>query len=181
MLVVLLSVNVSCLLRFVTRNHKMTLMKDSNSKRPIINFLRNVQNKTKKKLNKHLLKNLNEMKVENESLDAKLLDVNFIIDFLRHKNYVLDDKFECLEEELIASKYDMPISFNAKLGHILSSQKTYSDKCGLCFDKNASTSKTTAVKKRNISFAPPPPLSSSYLLMLFTLKLLIKTMIFFGR
>jgi hypothetical protein len=54
------------------------------------------------------------MKVENESLGAKLLDVNFIIDFLRHKNYVLDDKFECLEEELIASKYDMPISFSTK-------------------------------------------------------------------
>lgn len=71
--------------------------------------------------NKHILKKLNESETKNESLCAKLHDVNYVIDSLILDNSLLVDK----------------------LKHILSSQKPFGDKCGLGFDKNASTSKIT--------------------------------------
>jgi hypothetical protein len=105
-----------------------------------INFLRDVVNQTKK-INKQILIKLNGSETKNESLCAKLHEINYVIDSLILDNSLLVDKVECLKDELIGSKYDLPNASSAKLVHILSSQKPYGDKCGLGFDKNASTSK----------------------------------------
>lgn len=53
-----------------------------------------------KKLNNLTLKKLNEVEFEKESLNAKLFDLNALIDFLRSQNCMLIDKVWLLRMSL---------------------------------------------------------------------------------
>jgi hypothetical protein len=55
-----------------------------------------------------------------------------------------------LEKELVLDKSHLSNSSSAKVGCILSSQKSFGDKCELGFDK--CVSKTSIVNKAKISF-----------------------------
>lgn len=57
-----------------------------------------------------------------------------------------------LEKELVLVKSHLSNSSSAKVGCILSSQKSFGDKCELGFDKCVSTSKTSIVNKAKMSF-----------------------------
>jgi hypothetical protein len=74
---------------------------------------------------------------------------------------VLIDKINTLEIELELSKSQLQNCSSVKLDHILNSHKPFGDKCGLGFDKCASTSKTPPVNKEKINYVPPMPVEKS--------------------
>lgn len=93
--------------------------------------------------------------VENESLCAKLHDLNVVNDSLRYENSVLVDKVKSLEDDLVVCKSDFSNISGIDYDCILSSQKPIGYKCGyVFFYKSASAPRSTHVNKGIFNLVP---------------------------
>lgn len=98
-----------------------------------------------------LLKQLDELKFEKESLYEQINYLSIVCDSLNFENFELVDQFDCL----VASQYDVPYEFSVKLDKLLSFQKPYENRCGLGFESEASTSKNPPSFQGKLLFVPP--------------------------
>lgn len=80
---------------------------------------------------------------------AKIFELHAKIDSLKYENTVLIDKINTLETELELSKSQLQNCSSVKLDHILNSHKSFGDKCGLGFDKCASTKNPTCQQRED--------------------------------
>lgn len=80
-----------------------------------------------KKTNNSLVKQLDGLSFEKESLCKQLHDLIVVCDSIKLENSRLVDQLDCL----VASQNDVPHEFSVKLENILSFQKPYGNRCGL--------------------------------------------------
>ena len=79
------------------------------------------------------LKKIASFELEKKNLLIKLFDANDLLNNVKTENMLLLDKFKNLELELSIAREQIDKSASSKLDHILSVQKSPSDKTGLGF------------------------------------------------
>ena len=84
------------------------------------------------------LKKIAFLELEKENLLVKLFDVNVLLNNVKIENMILLDKVKNLELELSVAREQTNRSASSKLDHMLSVQKSPSDKTGLGFVENIS-------------------------------------------
>ena len=102
------------------------------------------------------LKKIASLELEKKNLLVKLLVANELLNNVKTKNMLLLDKVKNLELELFVAKEQTNRSASSKLDHMLSVQKSLSDKTGLDFVKSISVAET-----HSTNFVPSskPPVS----------------------
>ena len=86
------------------------------------------------------LKKIASLELEKKNLLVKLFDANELLNNVKTKNMLLLDKVKNLEPELSIAREQIDRSASSKLDHILSIQKSPSDKTGLGFVESISVS-----------------------------------------
>ena len=86
------------------------------------------------------LKKIASFELEKKNLLVKLFDANDLLNNVKTKNMLLLDKVNNLELELSAAREQIDRSASSKLDHILSVQKSPSNKTGLGFVESISVS-----------------------------------------
>ena len=91
------------------------------------------------------LKKIAFLELENKNLLVKLFDANDLLNNVKTENMLLLDKVKNLEHELFVAREQTNRSASSKLDHMLSVQKSPSDKTGLGFvaSINVSTPNST--------------------------------------
>ena len=84
------------------------------------------------------LKKIAFLELEKENLLVKLFDVNVLLNNVKIENMILLDKVKNLELELSVAREQTNRSASSKLDHMLSVQKSPTDKTGLGFVENIS-------------------------------------------
>ena len=84
------------------------------------------------------LKKIASLELEKKNLLVKLFDANELLNNVKAKNMLLLDKVKTLELELSIAKEQTNRSASSKLDHMLSVQKSPSDKTGLGFVESIS-------------------------------------------
>ena len=84
------------------------------------------------------LKKIAFLELEKENLLVKLFDVNVFLNNVKIENMILLDKVKNLELELSVAREQTNRSASSKLDHMLSVQKSPSDKTGLGFVESIS-------------------------------------------
>ena len=79
------------------------------------------------------LKKIASLRLEKKNLLVKLFDANDLLNNVKTENMLLLDKVKNLELELSVAREQTDRSASSKLDHILSVQKSPSDKTSLCF------------------------------------------------
>ena len=96
---------------------------------------------TKDAINVELgLKKIASLELEKKILLVKLFDANDLLNNVKTENMILLDKVKNLELELSVAREQIDRSASSKLEHILSVQKSSSDKIGLGFVESISMS-----------------------------------------
>ena len=88
----------------------------------------------------------------------KLFDANELLNNVKTENMLLLDKVKNLEHELSFAREQTNRSASSKLAHILSVQKSPSDKTGLGFEDSVTVFKTHST---NFISSSEPPVSES--------------------
>ena len=84
------------------------------------------------------LKKIAFLELENKILLVKLFDANELLNNVKTENMLLLDKVKNLELELSVTREQIDRSASSKLDHMLSVQKSPSDKTGLGFVESIS-------------------------------------------
>ena len=100
------------------------------------------------------LKKIASLKLDKKILLLKLFDANELLNNVKTENMLLLDKVKNLELELFVTREQTNRSASSKLNHILSVQKSHSDKTGLCFVESISVPETNSTNFVS-SFEPP--------------------------
>ena len=102
------------------------------------------------------LKKIASLELDKKNLLVKLFDANELLNNKKTENMLLLDKVKNLELELSVAREQIDRSASSKLNHMLSVQKSPSDKTRLSFVKSISMPKT-----HSINFVPSskPPVS----------------------
>ena len=103
------------------------------------------------------LKKSSSLKPEKKNLLVKLFDANELLNNVKTKNMLLLDKVKNLELELSVAREQTDSSASSKLDHILSVQKSPSNKTGLGFIESITVS---APHSTNFVPSSPEPLVS---------------------
>ena len=101
-------------------------------KKPTINFAKDAMNVELG------LKKIASVELEKKNLLVKLFDANDLLNNVKTENMLLLDKVKNLELELSVTREQTDRSASSKLDHILSVQKSPSDKTGLGFVESIS-------------------------------------------
>ena len=88
------------------------------------------------------LKKIASLEIEKKNLLVKLFDANELLNNVKTENMLLLDKIKNLELELSVAREQTDRSTSSKLDHMLSVQKSPSDKTGLGFVESISMPKT---------------------------------------
>ena len=102
------------------------------------------------------LKKIASLKFDKKILLLKLFDANKLLNKVKTKNMFLLDKVKNLELELSVAREQTNKSTSSKLDHMLSAQKSPSDKIGLGFVDSISLSETHST---NFVSSSEPPVS----------------------
>ena len=86
------------------------------------------------------LKKIASLKLEKKKLLVKLFDANDFLNNVKTENMFLLEKVKNLEHELSVAREQTDRSASSKLDHMLSVQKSHSDKTGLGFVESISVS-----------------------------------------
>ena len=86
------------------------------------------------------LKKINALELEKKTLLLKLFDANKLVNSVKIENMSLLEKVKILELELFVVREQIDRNFTSKLDEMLHVQKSVSDKIGLGFVENGSTS-----------------------------------------
>ena len=86
------------------------------------------------------LKKIASLELEKKNLIVKLFDANDLLNNVKIENMLLLEKIKNLEHELSVTREQTDRSASSKLDHMLSVQKSPSDKTGLGFVENISVS-----------------------------------------
>ena len=105
-------------------------------KKPTINFAKDAMNVELG------LKKIASLELEKKNLLVKLFDTNDLLNNVKTENMLLLDKIKNLELELSVAREQTDRSTSSKLDHMLSVQKSPSDKTGLGFVESISMPKT---------------------------------------
>ena len=103
------------------------------------------------------LKKIASLELEKKSLFVKLFDANDLLNNVKTENMLLLDKVKNLELELSVAREQTDSSASSKLDHILSVQKSPSNKTGLGFIESITVS---APHSTNFVPSSPEPLVS---------------------
>ena len=88
------------------------------------------------------LKKITSLELEKKILLVKLFDANDLLNNVKTENMLLLEKVKNLEHELSVTREQTDRSASSKLDHILSVQKSPSDKTGLGFVESISDRKS---------------------------------------
>ena len=88
------------------------------------------------------LKKIASLELEKKNMLVKLFDTNELLNNVKTENTLLLDKVKNLELELSIARKQTNRSASSKLVHMLSVQKSSSDKTGLDFVENFSVPET---------------------------------------
>ena len=86
------------------------------------------------------LKKIASLELDKKNLLVKLFDANDLLNNVKTENMLLLEKVKNLEHELSVAKEQTDRSASSKLDHMLSVQKSPSDKTGLGFVESISMS-----------------------------------------
>ena len=103
------------------------------------------------------LKKIASLELEKKNLFVKLFDANDLLNNVKTENMLLLDKVKNLELELFVTREQTDRSASSKLDHILSVQKSPSNKTGLGFIESITVS---APHSTNFVPSSPEPLVS---------------------
>ena len=103
------------------------------------------------------LKKIASLELEKKNLFVKLFDANDLLNNVKTENMLLFDKVKNLELELSVAREQTDSSASSKLDHILSVQKSPSNKTGLGFIESITVS---APHSTNFVPSSPEPLVS---------------------
>ena len=103
------------------------------------------------------LKKIASLELEKKNLFVKLFDANDLLNNVKTENMLLLDKVKNLELELSVAREQTDSSASSKLDHILSVQKSPSNKTGLGFIESITVS---APHSTNFVPSSPEPLVS---------------------
>ena len=78
------------------------------------------------------LKKITSLELDKKNLLVKLFDANELLNNVKIENMLLLDKVKNLEHELSVAREQTNRFASSELNHILSVQKSFSDKIGLC-------------------------------------------------
>ena len=105
------------------------------------------------------LKKIASLKLEKKNLLMKLFDANELLNNMKTENMLLLDKLKNLEFELSIAREQTDRSASSKLHHMLSVQKSPSDKTGLGFVENISMPTPHSTNFVPSSSSSEPPVS----------------------
>ena len=78
------------------------------------------------------LKKITSLELDKKNMLVKLFDANKLLNNVKIENMLLLDKVKNLEHELSVAREQTNRFASSELNHILSVQKSFSDKIGLC-------------------------------------------------
>ena len=105
------------------------------------------------------LKKIASLELEKKNLLVKLFDANELLNNVKTKNMLLLDKVKNLELELSVTREQTNRSTSSKLDHMLSVQKSPSDKIGLGFVESISVPTPHSTNFVPSSSSSEPPVS----------------------
>ena len=103
-----------------------------------------------------VLKKIASLELEKKILLVKLFDANDLLNNVKTKNMLLLDKVKNLEHELSVAREQSNRSASSKLDHMLSVQKSPSNKTGLGFVESINVSAPNSTIFVPSSFSEPP-------------------------
>ena len=102
------------------------------------------------------LKKIASLELDKKNLLVKLFDATELLNNVKTKNMLLFDKVKNLELELFVAREQTNRSASFKLDHMLSVQKSHSDKTGLGFVESITVSAPiSTIFVPSSSFEPP--------------------------
>ena len=102
------------------------------------------------------LKKIASLEFDKKNLLVKLFDANELLNSVKTENMLLLDKVNNLECELSIAREQTDRTANSKLDHMLSVQKSPSDKTGLGFVESISVSASHSTNFVSSSSSEPP-------------------------
>ena len=102
------------------------------------------------------LKKIASLELDKKNLLVKLFDTNELLNNVKTENMLLFDKVKNLEHELFVAREQSNRSASSKLNHMLSVQKSPSDKTGLGFVESINVSAPNSTIFVPSSSSEPP-------------------------